>query len=113
MSLRATWCRPNFPVPRVGEARTRAVFDINSGRRRFELDQPRALTRRVQSKPCSRLAEVSFMTQITDLLQRLLMMDAEPSIGIDDLTPVVTFIAVALIIGFAVVAAGWVIKRDV
>jgi len=53
------------------------------------------------------------MTQITDLLQRLLMMDAEPSIGIDDLTPVVTFVAVALIVGFAVVAAGWVIKRDV
>jgi hypothetical protein len=30
-----------------------------------------------------------------------------------DLTPALTFIAVVLIVGFAVVAAGWAIKRDV
>jgi hypothetical protein len=53
------------------------------------------------------------MTEIAGRLLSLPMLDAEPSIGIDDLTPVATFIAVVVIIGFAVVAAGWVIKRDV
>jgi hypothetical protein len=53
------------------------------------------------------------MVQIAGLLLNLPMLDAEPSIGIDDLTPVVTVAAVVVIIGFAVVAAGWVIKRDV
>lgn len=52
------------------------------------------------------------MAQIAVLLN-LPMLDAEPSIGIDDLTPALTFIAFILIIGFVVVAAGWVIRRDV
>jgi hypothetical protein len=43
------------------------------------------------------------------------MLDAEPSManGGWDFTPAVTFAAVILIIGFAVVAAGWAIRRDV
>jgi hypothetical protein len=55
------------------------------------------------------------MIQVASFLLSFRMMDAELSIANDgwDLTPAVTFIAVILIIGFAVIAAGWTIKRDV
>ncbi len=52
------------------------------------------------------------MIQVAILLLSFPMLDAELSIGWD-LTPAVTFIAVIVIIGFAVIAAGWTIKRDV
>ena len=55
------------------------------------------------------------MIQILISLFSLSMLEGEPTINGDgwDLAPVLTFIAVVLIIGFAVAAAGWVIKRDV
>ncbi len=55
------------------------------------------------------------MIQVSRFLFSLSMPEAEPTINGDgwDLAPVLTFIAVVLIIGFAVAAAGWVIKRDV
>lgn len=55
------------------------------------------------------------MIQIASILLSFLMLDAGLSIPGDDwdLTPVATLIAIILIIGFAVVAAGWVINRDV
>jgi hypothetical protein len=55
------------------------------------------------------------MIQIASILPSVPMLDAGLSIASDDwdFTPVATFIAVILIIGFAVVAAGWTIKRDV
>jgi hypothetical protein len=45
----------------------------------------------------------------------LAMLEAEPTITADgwEFAPFVTIVAVVLIIGFAVAAAGWVIKRDV
>jgi len=52
------------------------------------------------------------MTVVASVLLSVPSLGAEPSIAIDDLAPVVAFIAVILIIGFAVAAAGWVIKRD-
>lgn len=55
------------------------------------------------------------MIQVPSFLFSLSVLEAEPTINGDgwDLAPVLTFIAVVLIIGFAVAAAGWVIKRDV
>ncbi len=55
------------------------------------------------------------MNQVASTLLSLAMPDVEPSItaGGLDFTPAVTFTAIILIIGFAVVAAGWVIRRDV
>jgi hypothetical protein len=55
------------------------------------------------------------MIQVASFLLSFPVLDAELSIANDglDLTPAVTFIAVILIIGFAVIAAGWTIKRDV
>jgi len=55
------------------------------------------------------------MIQILISLFSLSMLEGEPTITADgwDLAPVVTIVAVVLIIGFAVAAAGWVIKRDV
>ena len=55
------------------------------------------------------------MIQVASFLLSFPEFVAEPSIANDswDLTPAVTFIAVILIIGFAVVAAGWAIKRDI
>lgn len=55
------------------------------------------------------------MFQSPSFLFSLSMLGAEPTITSDgwDLAPVVTIVAVVLIIGFAVAAAGWVIKRDV
>jgi len=55
------------------------------------------------------------MIQVPSFLFSLSVLEVEPTINGDgwDLAPVLTFIAVVLIIGFAVAAAGWVIKRDV
>jgi hypothetical protein len=55
------------------------------------------------------------MIQIPSVLFSLSMLEAEPTVTRDgwELAPIVTIIAVVLIIGFAVAAAGWVIKRDV
>ena len=55
------------------------------------------------------------MIQVASFLLSFPMLGAKLSIANDDwdLTPAITFIAVILIIGFAVVAAGWAIKRDI
>lgn len=55
------------------------------------------------------------MDRVANVLFGLPALNAELSMANDgrDLTPVVTFIAVILIIGFAVVAAGWAIGRDI
>jgi hypothetical protein len=55
------------------------------------------------------------MNEVASILLNLAMLDAKPAVSAGgwDFTPAITFAAVALIIGFAVVAAGWVIRRDV
>ena len=55
------------------------------------------------------------MIDIVSFLLSLPMLGSEQSIGNEgwDLSPVVASIAVILIIGFAVVAAGSAMKRDV
>lgn len=55
------------------------------------------------------------MDRVASVLFSLPMLNAEPSMvnGGWDFTPTVTFAAVVMIIGFAVVAAGWAIRRDV
>ena len=55
------------------------------------------------------------MDQVTSILFNLSMLASKPSMTIDDwdFTPALAVIVVILIIGFAVVAAGWAIKRDV
>jgi hypothetical protein len=55
------------------------------------------------------------MNEVASILLSLAMPDAQPAatVGAWDFTPAISLAAVALIIGFAVVAAGWVIRRDV
>ena len=55
------------------------------------------------------------MDQVTSILFNLSMLASKPSMTNDDwdFTPALAVIVVILIIGFAVVAAGWAIKRDV
>ncbi len=55
------------------------------------------------------------MIQVPRFLFSLSMLEAEPTINGDgwDLAPVLTFIAVVLIIGFAVAAARWVFMLDI
>ena len=55
------------------------------------------------------------MDQVTSIQFSLSTLASKPSMTNDgwDFTPAVAVIVVILIIGFAVVAAGWAIKRDV
>ena len=55
------------------------------------------------------------MDQVTNILSSLLTLESQPSTTVDswDFIPAVAVIVVILIIGFAVVATGWTIKRDV
>jgi hypothetical protein len=53
--------------------------------------------------------------EVASILLNLAMLDAKPAVAAGgwDFTPAIALAAVALIIGFAIVAAGWVVRRDV